>query len=72
MSEWREIATHPMESGKEFLAVTADGRMMIWSGPMLKAAMADTLSNHLRFPATHWMPLPDPPQQKAPTPTTGK
>lgn len=58
-SGWRDISTVP-EDDSLFLAVCADGRMMIWKGSIFKFQKLPT-PEHLRFPATHWQPLPSPP-----------
>jgi hypothetical protein len=58
---WQSIETAPRD-GEMILAATADGRMMIWKASLLQVAMEPTLSRHLQFPATHWMPLPEPPE----------
>jgi hypothetical protein len=58
---WQPIETAPRD-GEMILAATADGRMMIWKASLLQVAMEPTLSRHLQFPATHWMPLPEPPE----------
>jgi hypothetical protein len=51
----------------QFLACTADGRVMIFNGVILDRILTndDRAPSHLQFPATHWMPLPAPPKQKA-------
>ena len=66
MSAWQSIETAPTDA-TQILAVTGDGRIMIWSAEMLNRVMTGKQPFHLQFPATHWMPLPDPPLQ-----TTGK
>lgn len=46
------------------LACTADGRRMMWDAAMLLrlgGPMSESAPQHLQFPATHWMPLPEPP-----------
>lgn len=65
---WQSIETAPKDDTL-FLAATGDGRMMIWNGKILATATARGTPNHLSFPATHWMPLPQPP---APTPPQPK
>jgi len=60
VSEWREINTAPKDD-TEILAVTNDGWVMIWSAEMLNRVMTGKQPFHLQFPATHWMPLPEPP-----------
>ena len=57
---WRPIETAPKD-GTLFLAVTKDGRMMIFRGDLLAHTMNMRTPDHLTFPATHWMPLPEPP-----------
>lgn len=59
MSPWRPIETAPKDDSL-FLAWVPDGRTMIWSGRLLQRALGPG-PDHLRFPATHWMPLPEPP-----------
>lgn len=56
---WRRIESLPTNG--LLLAVTADGRMMIWEASILANAFNSKTPNHLQFPATHWMPLPEPP-----------
>jgi len=57
---WRPIESAPKDD-TQILAVTADGRIMIWAGEMLHRVMTGAQPFHLQFPATHWMPLPHPP-----------
>jgi len=63
MQEWRPISIAPTDQTL-FLAVTADGRMMIFRGDMLAHAMKSRTPDHLTFPATHWMPLPSVPTKE--------
>ena len=66
MSGWQPIETAP-KGDEMFLAYCPPcatfpgGRTMIWRGHIL-AMQNDRTPLHLRFPATHWMPLPEPPQ----------
>ena len=60
MSEWLPIESAPKDASL-FLAATSDGRMMIWRADLLARAMDMSTPDHLTFPATHWMPLPSPP-----------
>lgn len=54
---WRPIASAPIDDTL-ILARTDDGRVMVWSGKLLERAMGRTTPDHLRFPATRWMPIP--------------
>lgn len=62
---WRPIATAPKDETL-FLAACPpdanfpDGRVMIWKGSIF-AFQNDRTPEHLKFPATHWMPLPTAP-----------
>jgi len=58
--QWQPIETAPKDR-TQILAVTNDGRIMIWSAEMLRRIMSGNQPFHLQFPATHWMPLPKPP-----------
>lgn len=58
--EWQPIETVPTDDTM-FLAVCADGRMMLWRGSIFKYQNSRT-PDHLQFPATHWMPLPPSPE----------
>lgn len=59
---WRDIESAPKDETL-FLAACPpdanfpDGRVMIWKGSIL-AFQNDKTPDHLRFPATHWRPLP--------------
>lgn len=55
--DWQPIATMPTDDTL-FLAVRADGAMMIWKGSLLHEAGKPRTPEHLKFAATHWMPLP--------------
>lgn len=77
--EWQPIETAP--KGREmFLArcpamsvagLDVPERIAIFSGEILQRAMDPSYPRHLRFPATHWMPLPDTSQlQASPQPET--
>lgn len=57
---WKPIETAPKDD-TQFLATTSDGRMMIWAGRLLRSLRGTHTPFHLQFPATHWMPLPAPP-----------
>lgn len=61
--EWQDISTAPKD-GTQIIAVCADGRMLILPGNFLATAANVKAPNNLRFPATHWMPLPAPPGEK--------
>jgi|GEM_PF-6298042 len=61
-SAWQPIETAPKDGGALFLACTADGRQMIFRGSILRDMMKPGTPDQLRFPATHWMPLPVLPQ----------
>lgn len=69
---WQDIETAPKDDTM-FLACCADGRMMIWSGRIF-ALQDERTPDHLRFPATDWMPLPKPPamQSSSPPPKEAK
>ncbi len=62
---WRTIESVPTDDTL-FLAYCPpdydfpDGRMMIWRGSIF-AFQKKSTPRHLRFPATHWQPLPLPP-----------
>ena len=62
---WKSIETAPKDQ-TAFLAWCPpcaefpDGRMMQWNGSIL-ALQNDRTPAHLRFPATHWRPMPRPP-----------
>lgn len=63
--EWRPISE--LQSDDDLvLAVTADGRMMIWRASLLSGNLARTANgtqpDHLQFPATHFRFLPSPPK----------
>jgi hypothetical protein len=58
--DWQSIESVPTDD-TQFLTVTADGRIMIWSGRIF-ALQNDRTPGHLTFPATHWMALPEPPE----------
>jgi len=58
---WLPIESAPKDKTL-FLAATADGRIMIFSGMILDIAMGKRTPNHLQFPATHWQPLPASPE----------
>jgi hypothetical protein len=71
MSEWQPIATAPRD-GRSFLitdgvAVLIGGRSFVCTGEMTESSFWHTQSgsgwdpNYKRSP-THWMPLPNPPQ----------
>jgi len=66
-NEWHSISTHP-KGDRLFLAYCPpdpsfpDGRIMIWTGEMF-ARQNERTPDHLRFPATHWRPLPEPPRK---------
>jgi hypothetical protein len=69
-ARYGEPARQPIETAPRddtmFLAGCPDGRIMIWSGRIF--ALQDEITpDHLRFPATHWMPLPASPN---PSPDT--
>ena len=60
MSEWLPIESAPKD-GTMILAWVPDGRMMIWRADLLWRGLSNRTPEHLQFPATHWMPLPSPP-----------
>lgn len=72
MSEWRPIETIPNDD-KLVLLYLSGGDMCLAPGhlpvnlsknqtkAMLKAT--GTWPDHLKYTATHWMPLPDPPTE---------
>ena len=62
-SEWQPIESAPKD-GTLVLVVDGRGKMMIWSGLLLAHAMAESTPSHLRFAATHWMPLPEAPRER--------
>ncbi len=63
MSKWKPIETAPKERGVLLLAYAPDpSRIMVWDAGLLAMAMAKGTPDHLRFEATHWMPLPEPPK----------
>jgi hypothetical protein len=65
--EWHLIATVPKDD-RQIMAYCPpdeafpDGRMMIWNAALLTKQDSRT-PNHLRFPATHWRPLPYAPRK---------
>lgn len=65
-SDWQPIETRPRDDS-QFLACTEDGRVMIFNGIILDRILTndDRAPKHLQFPATHWMPLPTPPERNA-------
>jgi hypothetical protein len=64
---WKPISELPDSASDLVLAVTADGRMMIWSASiLLRATLRPDTPSHLRFPATHWRELPAPPDAPGP------
>ena len=60
---WRPIETAPKD-GTLILAWVPDGRMMIWRADLLAHGLSARTPEHLKFPATHWRPLPAPPEKK--------
>jgi|GEM_PF-3224573 len=60
-SEWVPVTERLPEPDGLYLAYVPDGRMMIFKGSILEAAMRADTPMHLQFQATHWMPLPQAP-----------
>lgn len=63
---WHPISTLPMDDRLLLAhcppcADFPDGRTMIWRASIL-AMQGNGTPLHLRFPATHWRPLPEPPR----------
>jgi hypothetical protein len=62
--KWQPIETVPIDETMFIAYCPPDitfprGRMMMWSGKAF--AGSDKAPFHLQYPATHWMPLPQPP-----------
>ena len=58
--EWQPIETAPKDN-RLFLAFAPEGcRILIVRGSILTNMMHASAPAHLKFPATHWMPLPEP------------
>ena len=58
---WSPISTLPSDMGKIILAITEDGRLMLWRAAVLKAALRPSTPRHLQFPAILWRERPTPP-----------
>ena len=66
MSNWNEIETLPKTDELVLAWCQPDeafpaGRMMIWRADYLASNLAGPRPEHIQFPASHWMPLPMPP-----------
>jgi len=65
MSEWQPIQTAPKD-GSPFLAYTIS-RAGFAPAPSYRIEIASWKMNYFHAPwgiPTHWMPMPDPPEQK--------
>ncbi len=69
MNEWQPIGTAPRTAGKEILTYDTDGSilMTVWCDPCEHDDPggwegSDTAQAYSAFTPTHWMPLPDPPE----------
>lgn len=59
LSPWQPIAGADLDHDRVIFARTEDGRVMLWRTTILAAAMQPRTPEHLKFPATEFMEVPE-------------
>jgi hypothetical protein len=62
---WQPIATFSDDVSGQIVVLNARGQAMVGDAERLRKNIAGVFPDHLKFWATHWMPLPAPPKGDA-------
>jgi hypothetical protein len=61
-NEWQKIETAPKDGRRFLVYVPIDGHRLVIAMYSRQGLLLDESIKPMAFPASHWMPLPSPPE----------